>query len=77
VRRRGTSAASDKTFQAALGQIRPAVEAMMATLSGLKVRPDEITAQFGIKLGARAGAFIASADAEAQFTISLKWTAQT
>jgi hypothetical protein len=69
--------ASNKTFQAALGQVRPAVDAMMETLSGLTRRPDEITAQFGIKLGAKAGAFIASADAEAQFTISLKWTAQT
>ena len=69
--------ASDKTFQSALGQIRPAVDAMMETLSGLASRPDEITAQFGIKLGAKAGAFLASADAEAQFTVSLKWKAST
>jgi hypothetical protein len=66
---------SEKTFQAALGQVRPAIDAMMETLAGLKSRPDEITAQFGIKLGAKAGAFIASTDAEAQFTVSLKWKA--
>ena len=64
---------SEKSFQAALGQIRPAVDALMETLGYLKSRPDEITAQFGIKLGAKAGAFLASADAEAQFTVSLKW----
>jgi len=66
---------SEKSFQAALGQIRPAVDAMMETLAGLASRPDEINAQFGIKLGAKAGAFLASADAEAQFTVSLKWKA--
>jgi hypothetical protein len=67
--------ASDKTSWAALGQTRPAVDAMMETLTGLASRADEINAQFGIKLGAKAGALLASADAEAQFTVSLKWKA--
>jgi hypothetical protein len=68
---------SEKSFQSAPGQILPAVDVMMETLSDLRCRPDEITAQFGIKLGAKAGAFIASADAGAQFTVSLKWKAST
>jgi hypothetical protein len=68
---------SEKSFQAALGQIRPALDAMMETLAGLASRPDEINAQFGIKLGATVGAFLASADAEAQFTVSLTWRAST
>jgi hypothetical protein len=64
---------SERSFQAALAQVRPAVDAMMTTLQGLECRPDEINAQFAIKLGAKTGAFLASADAEAQFTVSLKW----
>jgi hypothetical protein len=66
---------SEKSFQAALRQIHPAVDALMETLQDLTSRPNEITAQFGIKLGAKAGAFLASADAEAQFTVTLKWSA--
>jgi hypothetical protein len=68
---------SEKTFQAALGQICPAIDSMMETMQGLTSRPEEITVQFGIKFGAKAGAFLASADAEAQFTVSLKWKSPT
>ena len=67
--------AAEKTFQTALGQVRPAIDSMMMMLEGLTSRPDEISMELGIKLGAKAGAFLASADSEAQFKVALTWKA--
>jgi hypothetical protein len=66
---------SAKSFGEALAQVRPAIDTMLETLKGLSSRPDEISAEFGIKLGAKMGAFLASADSEAQFKVALKWKA--
>jgi hypothetical protein len=73
---------SAATSKVARGQLRastqawaphPTVDVKLETFAGLASRPDEITASFGIELGAKAGAFIDFADAEAQFTASLNW----
>jgi hypothetical protein len=62
-----------ETFESALGKIKPAIKAVISKLRETGESPDEVDLEFGIKLGAKAGAFIASADAEANFKVSLKW----
>jgi Trypsin-co-occurring domain 1 len=46
---------------------------MMKAFAGLVRRSDKIAARFGIRLAAKAGAFIDSANMEAQFTAALNW----
>lgn len=58
-------------FAAALGHIKPVARTVISTFSSLEA--DEIGVDFGIKLSAKAGAIIASADTEANFTVRLTW----
>jgi hypothetical protein len=37
-------------------------------------KPDEIEVTFGVNLSTQAGAFIASAGAEANFCVTMRWT---
>ena len=64
---------AEQTFESALGQIKPAAAAVIAKLRDLSDPPEQVGIEFGIKLGAKAGAFITSADAEATFKITLTW----
>ena len=63
-----------ETLEDALDKIKPAAESIIDKLRGLHDEPDEIEVEFGIKLSAEAGAFIASAGVEANYTVTLKWT---
>ena len=65
---------AQETLEAALGTVKEAAEALVKTLDRLARKPDEATVEFGVKLGAKAGAFIVCADAEAHFTVTLKWS---
>lgn len=58
-------------FADVLEQIKPVAHTVFSKWGGLSA--DEIGVQFGIKLGAKAGVIIASADTEANFTVSLTW----
>ncbi len=62
------------TFEDALDKIKPAAQAIIDKLRALSDAPDEIGVEFGIKLSAEAGAFIASAGVEANYTVTLTWT---
>jgi len=62
------------TFEDAFDKIKPAADHIVAKLRGLHDTPDEIGVEFGIKLSAEAGAFVASASAEANYKVTLKWT---
>jgi hypothetical protein len=62
----------DQEFDMALKRIQPAVRLITESLNDFN-NPDEITVEFGIKMSAKAGAVIASADAEANFTIKISW----
>jgi len=62
-----------QTFESALDRIKPAAAAVIARLRDLSDLPDEVAVEFGIKLGAKAGAFLASADSEATFKVTLTW----
>lgn len=61
------------TFEEAMGKIRPAAECLIASLRGLADSPDEVSVQFGINLSAQAGAIIAAAGVQANYTVSLTW----
>src|SRR5262249_12918001 len=61
------------TFEEALNKVGPAAESIIAKMSSLSERPDEIGVTFGLKLSAEAGAFVASASAEANYEVSLTW----
>lgn len=54
-----------------LEQIKPLAQTVMAKLHGLS--SDEIGVEFGIKLSAKAGIILASAESEANITVRLTW----
>jgi len=66
-------AKAEQTFEATIDQIKSPAIALIARLRNLTDSPDEIEMEFGIKLSADIGAFIASASTEANFRISLTW----
>ena len=62
-----------QTFEAALEKIKPAAGTIIAKLRGLSDPPDEVGVEFGLKLSAEAGAFVASAGTEANYKVTLTW----
>lgn len=62
-----------QSFEAGIDRVRPAAEAIVASLRAAIDRPNEIEVAFGIKVSAEAGAFIASASSEANFAVTLRW----
>lgn len=62
-----------QSFEAALEKIRPAAQAIIAKLRALHAPPDEIEVEFGLKMSAEAGAFVAAASAEANYKVTLTW----
>lgn len=64
---------ASQTFESALDRIKPAAGAIISKLRGLADPPDEIEVEFGLTLNAEAGAFVAVAGAEANYTVKLTW----
>jgi hypothetical protein len=62
-----------QTFEHALVKVKPAANAIINKLRGLSDPPDEIEVEFGLKLDAEAGAFVASVGAEANYKVTLNW----
>ncbi len=62
-----------QTFEAALDKIRPAAQTIIQKLRALHDPPDQIQVEFGLKLNAQAGAFIAAAGTEANYRVTLTW----
>lgn len=67
------AANATQTFEEALERIKPGAEAVIAKLRTMTAKPDEMEVTFGLKMSAEAGAFIASASTEANFTVLLRW----
>src|SRR5687768_2744215 len=61
------------SFEAAVSRIKPAVQGMIGQLRELSHQPDEVQIEFGLCLHAEAGAFVAQASAEANFSVTLTW----
>ncbi|MCP4344232.1 MAG: hypothetical protein GY795_01735 [Desulfobacterales bacterium] len=64
---------AEKRFTDAMARVKPAAEAVLKSFQEINT-PDEIGLEFGIKFNAKAGVIFASADSEATFKVSLKWT---
>jgi hypothetical protein len=61
------------TLDEALKGVNPAAERVRAKLRELVDPPDEMTVAFGVKLTATAGAVLASAGLEANYTVTMTW----
>jgi hypothetical protein len=61
------------SFETVLDRVRPAYAAVLQRFSDVAEGPEEISLEFGLKLTAEAGAIIAKAGGEANFTISVTW----
>ena len=60
-------------FGEVTGLIKNVSKNIMDSIDSLAKRPAEVEVQFGIKLGGEAGAFVAKASTEANFSVKLKW----
>lgn len=70
-------AKASQTFESALDKVKPAASAIISKLRYLADPPDEIEIEFGLSLNAEAGAFVAAAGAEANYTVKLTWKRET
>jgi len=66
-----------ETLQQALARVRPAAAAVLQNVREMAEPPDKITLKFGIKLTAEAGVVVARAASEANFTITVEWSADS
>ena len=65
---------ASETFGDALDRVRPAAALLVEKLRTLADTPDEIAVEFGVKMSGKLGAaFIASAESEANFKVTLTW----
>lgn len=58
---------------AILSKVSPVVRTLRDALNDLN-NPSEITVEFGLKIGGRAGLVFSSVDAEANFKVVVKWS---
>ena len=63
-----------ETFEDALNKVLPAAKIVVEKLQSMTRKPDEIEVNFSINLSTQAGAFIASATAQANFGVTVRWT---
>jgi hypothetical protein len=64
---------SQAALDAAMGSIREVAARVDLAVAAMKVRPQAIEVDFGIKLDAVAGAFLARAGAEAHLQVKVSW----
>ncbi len=64
---------SRRTFEEGVDRVMPAVANVIVRLRSLADQPDEVRVDFGLDLHAEAGAFVASASASANFSVSMTW----
>jgi hypothetical protein len=73
---RGVAERARDTFETAIAQIKPGVEALMAQLRDLSAKPENISLEFGIKFTAGADALIAKTSVEGNVKVTLTWKPQ-
>jgi hypothetical protein len=69
----GVLNSTSKSFDAAVQAARPAAEAVMRSIQGMAIKPDEVTVEFGLKLSFQAGAIIAATATEGNFRVLVTW----
>ncbi|MFF8013565.1 CU044_2847 family protein [Streptomyces sp. NPDC007929] len=73
VSRDGTVQAA-RTFEGALDGVRAAAESALRVFRDGTLRPDGVEIEFGVKLAAETGAFIAKGTAEGHLVVKLTWS---
>lgn len=68
--RLGTAAT---TLSEAFGKLEPALDMIVSRLRRATRHPDEITVDFGLKLGGETGLVFAKGTAEANLSVSVTW----
>ena len=61
------------SYRDAIDRVRPAADYLLQAVKNLDAKPDSVEITFGIKISTTAGAIIASAAAEGNFTVKLNW----
>jgi hypothetical protein len=61
------------SFEKAMDTVKPVAEAIIAKLRQLSEPPHEMEVEFGLKMSAEAGAFVAAAGVEANYKVTLTW----
>jgi hypothetical protein len=64
-----------ESFEAALERVRHAAAVVVERMRSIEQRPDEVSVDFAIKLGAEAGVVIAKTAMEANLTVRIRWNA--
>ena len=70
---RNTAEKAKESFEAAVAQIKPGVEALMSQLRDLSAKPEQVSLEFGIKFTAGADALIAKTSVEGNVKVTLTW----
>ncbi|MCE7051004.1 CU044_2847 family protein [Streptomyces purpurascens] len=63
-----------RTFEGALDGVRAAAESALRVFRDGSLKPDGVEIEFGVKLSAEAGAFIAKGTAEGHLVVKLSWS---
>ncbi|QWB28445.1 MULTISPECIES: CU044_2847 family protein [Streptomyces] len=63
-----------RTFEGALDGVRSAAESALRVFRDGSLKPDGVEIEFGVKLSAEAGAFIAKGTAEGHLVVKLSWS---
>ena len=62
-----------ETLEEALNNVLPVTKSLVEKLRSIGNKPDEIEVAFGVSLNTAVGAVMASASAEANFSVTLHW----
>jgi hypothetical protein len=76
-RLRDVAGAATETFESAMTRLRSAADSVVRRMRDMAHPPDEVTVEFAVKLATQAGVVIANTSAEANLSVTLKWTAAT
>jgi hypothetical protein len=68
--------AASESFESALERVKLAASVVRDKMYALEVAPSEVTVEFAIKMGTAAGVVVASATAEANLKVLLRWTGE-
>ncbi|MFD9949571.1 CU044_2847 family protein [Nonomuraea sp. NPDC059023] len=74
-RLRDVAGTATETFESAMTRLRSAADSVVRRMSDMARPPDEVTVGFAVKLATQAGVVIANTSAEANLSVTLKWTA--
>jgi len=73
VSREGEITAASQSFEQAIEKVKPMATSLIAKMRNISDPPDVVSVEFGLKMSAKAGAFIAEIGTEANFKVSLTW----